>query len=168
MKSKNWPNSNIRDMMEIERKFLVLETEFKHEITSSYVLIQGYLNTDPDRTVRVRIKDDQAFITVKGKSSANGLSRFEWEREISLAEAQTLLPLCEAYPIEKIRHEIVIDAHTFEVDEFTGKNRGLILAEVELVTEDELFKKPKWLGKEVTGDARYYNSFLSNKPYTQW
>ena len=127
--------------------------------------MQGFLNRDPNRTVRVRLKGDKGYLTVKGKTNATGTTRSEWETEISPADAAHLLTLCESGVIEKIRYEIPVGKHSFEVDEFLGENQGLILAEIELQTENETFQKPNWLGKEVTGDLRYYNSQLSLVPF---
>ena len=131
-------------------------------------IVQGYLNSDPERTVRVRLRGDEGFLTVKGLGSESGMSRFEWEKPISREDALTLLPLCEKGVIDKTRHLVRVGAHTYEVDVFHGENEGLVLAEVELGSEDESFEKPSWLGKEVTGDERYYNSYLSSHPYCQW
>lgn len=155
-------------MIEIERKFLIASNDFKQEADSRQRIVQGFLNSNPERTVRVRIKGDQGFLTVKGKSSANGTTRFEWEREIPVTEAEALLKLCETGVIDKMRYEVRIGQHTFEVDEFFGDNEGLIIAEVELANEDENFEKPGWLGKEVTGEIKYYNSQLSKQPYNTW
>ena len=155
-------------MQEIERKFLVNNLKFKEEAINSFEIAQGFLNTHPERTVRVRIKGDKGFLTVKGKSNASGTSRFEWETEISITEAKELLQLCEEGIIEKIRYHIPKGNHLFEVDEFFGDNSGLIIAEVELNHEDEAFEKPSWLGNEVTGQTQYYNSQLSKKPYKNW
>ncbi|WP_205677185.1 CYTH domain-containing protein [Antarcticibacterium arcticum] len=155
-------------MIEIERKFLVKSSDFKTGSYQQTRIIQGFLNTDPERTVRVRINGKHAFITIKGISSKNGLSRFEWEKEIPVVEAEVLLDLCEPGKIEKVRYLVKNDNHTFEVDEFFGKNLGLIIAEIELNKEDEIFVKPSWLGEEVTGDVRYYNSQLSKDPYINW
>ena len=130
---------------------------------------QGFLNTDPYRTVRVRISGEKGFLTVKGISSDSGTSRFEWEKEISLTDAEALLLLCEPTVIKKTRHIVPISNDLFfEVDEFHNHNEGLIIAEIELPHEDAAFDKPVWLGKEVTGDVRYYNSMLSKKPYCKW
>jgi adenylate cyclase len=153
--------------LEIERKFLVAEG-FKPSATIFFRISQGYLNSSPERTVRVRIKGDKSFLTIKGLSSENGVSRYEWEMEIPVSEAADLLRLCEPGIIDKTRYIIEADGHTFEVDEFHGDNEGLILAEIELSSEDEAFTKPSWLGKEVTGDARYYNSMLMKHPYKNW
>jgi len=155
-------------MIEIERKFLVLSEAFKEEAYKKTRIIQGFLNTDENRTVRLRLKGDEGFLTVKGKSSEDGLSRFEWETEISATEAKSLLKLCEKGVIEKIRFEVKSGNHIFEIDEFLGDNQGLTIAEIELNTADEIFSKPEWLGKEVTGDIKYYNSQLSKKPFKTW
>jgi CYTH domain-containing protein len=155
-------------MIEIERKFLVKSFDFKEEAYKSTRIIQGFLNTNKERTVRIRIKDNQGFITVKGQSTKDGLSRFEWEKEISKEEAKALLKLCEPGVIDKIRYEIKKGIHIFEVDEFFGNNEGLVIAEIELKTENEVFEKPDWLGKEVTGNIKYYNSQISKKPYNTW
>ncbi|MEN8885650.1 MAG: CYTH domain-containing protein [Winogradskyella sp.] len=155
-------------MIEIERKFLVKSEAFKLEAFNSYSIKQGFLNSNADRTVRVRLKKKIGYLTIKGKSTANGLSRFEWEKEISLLDAEALLSLCESGTIDKMRYEIKVGNHTFEVDVFFGDNEGLIVAEVELSSEDEIFIKPEWLSTEVTGDAKYYNSQLSKCPYKTW
>ena len=155
-------------MEEIERKFLVTNTDFISESNSNNRIVQGYLNSDPSRTVRVRIKGEQGFLTIKGKGNASGTTRFEWEKEIDVAEAEALLLLCEKGIIDKIRYEILVGKHTFEVDVFSGENQGLVMAEVELSEENEFFEKPKWLGNEVTGDKRYYNSYLSKNPFISW
>ncbi|MEP6261182.1 MAG: CYTH domain-containing protein [Gillisia sp.] len=155
-------------MIEVERKFLVKNNYFKAEAFKKTRIVQGFLNTDPHRTVRIRINGEQAFITVKGLSNKTGLSRFEWEKEIPVNEAEALLALCEQGIIEKVRYLVKINNHTFEVDEFLEENQGLIIAEVELKDENESFTKPAWLGPEVTGDVRYYNSQLSKDPYINW
>lgn len=155
-------------MIEIERKFLVTSLHFKQEAFKKARIIQGFLNTHKERTVRVRIKADNGFITVKGQSKEDGLSRFEWEKEIPKHEAEALLKLCEPGVIEKNRYEIKVGKHTFEVDEFYGDNKGLIIAEVELQTEEDNFLKPNWLGEEVTGNIKYYNSQLSKHPFNKW
>ncbi len=155
-------------MREIERKFLVKSEDFIKESTCINRIVQGYLNSNPERTVRVRIKSNKGFITVKGKSSENGISRFEWEKEIDVHEADALLLLCEKGMIDKTRYEVMVGIHVYEVDIFEGENKGLVLAELELKSEEEEFEKPEWLGKEVTQDSRYYNSYLSKHPYTTW
>ena len=154
-------------MQEIERKFLV-RAEYKHLASKSYRIAQGYLSSVPERTVRIRIKGDKGFITIKGKSNESGLSRYEWEKEIPLSEAQELLLLCEPGIIDKIRYEVDFENQTFEIDEFYGENEGLTIAELELESEDSTFSKPDFLGTEVTGDKRYYNVQLSLKPYKHW
>ena len=156
-------------MQEIERKFLILDTpDFRVDAFRKTRIIQGFLNSEAERTVRVRINGEQGFITIKGKSSSDGLSRFEWEKEIPLDEAEALLRLCEPGIIEKIRYEIKAGKHIFEADEFLGDNEGLLMAEVELTNASEVFEKPHWLGKEVTGIKKYYNSYLSKFPYKEW
>ncbi len=155
-------------MTEIERKFLVRSNDFKEEASKKTLFIQAYLNTDPERTIRIRITDDKAFMTIKGISSKNGLSRFEWEKEIPLNDAEELLKICEPGKIEKYRYHINYGDHVYEVDEFLEDNQGLVLAEVELQHEEEEFKKPDWLGKEVTGNLDYYNSNLIRNPYKNW
>ncbi|TBN02460.1 CYTH domain-containing protein [Hyunsoonleella flava] len=155
-------------MIEIERKFLVTSAQYKADATTKTRIIQGFLNTDKERTVRIRLKGESGFLTVKGKSSEDGLSRFEWEKEISKIDAEALLKLCEPTIIDKIRYEIHVDSHIFEVDEFFGENEGLVIAEVELTTENETIQKPDWLGEEVTRQIKYYNSQLSKQPYKTW
>ncbi len=152
---------------EIEKKFLV-KGGFKNNATGSFRITQGYLSTVPERTVRVRIKGDRGFITIKGIGNAAGNSRFEWEKEISTNEVKDLLALCEPGIIDKTRYHVSAGEHTFEVDEFYGDNEGLVVAEIELNAEDEDFTKPSWLGDEVTGDPRYYNSMLMKDPYQNW
>jgi adenylate cyclase len=154
--------------LEIERKFLVKNEEFKKEAYQKKLLKQGYLNSDKNRTVRVRIADDKGFITIKGKSNSTGTTRFEWEKEIDTLEAEQLLLLCEPSIIDKTRFYVKSENHIFEVDEFYSDNQGLIVAEIELNSENEQFKKPYWLGKEVTGNIKYYNSSLSKNPFKNW
>ncbi len=155
-------------MIEIERKFLVTSQDFKKEAFKNTKIEQGFLNTHKDRTVRIRLNGNQGFITVKGLSADNGLSRYEWEKEISIEEAKGLLKLCEPGIIIKTRYEVDFEHHIFEVDVFHGDNEGLILAEVELKKENEIFNKPHWIGEEVTGNIKYYNSQLSIKPFNIW
>jgi adenylate cyclase len=155
-------------MLEIERKFLVTSDSYKKEAFSKKRIIQGYLSSNPERTVRVRIKENKAYLTIKGNSNASGMSRFEWEKEISVDEAKNLLLLCEKGVIDKTRFEVKVSNHTYEVDEFYGENEGLEMAEIELQSETELFEKPDWLGEEVTNDNRYYNSYLSKNPFKNW
>ena len=155
-------------MQEIERKFMVKNDVFKTLATAKKKIAQGYLNTNPERTVRVRIADEKAFLTIKGKGNETGMTRFEWEKEISFKEAKFLLELCEKGVIEKTRFEIPVGKHIFEVDEFYGENVGLIIAEIELSDENEAFEKPDWLGIEVTNDERFYNAYLSKNPFKNW
>ncbi len=155
-------------MLEIERKFLVTSDSYKKEAFSKKRIIQGYLSSNPERTVRVRIKENKAYLTIKGSSNASGMSRFEWEKEIPVEEAKNLLLLCEKGVIDKTRFEVKIGSHTYEVDEFYGENEGLEMAEIELQSETEIFEKPDWLGEEVTNDNRYYNSYLSKNPFKSW
>ncbi|MFC0603561.1 CYTH domain-containing protein [Winogradskyella pulchriflava] len=155
-------------MIEIERKFLVNSSAFKAEAFNNYSIMQGFLNSHKERTVRVRLKKDKGYLTIKGQSSENGLSRFEWENEISKPDAEALFELCESGIIDKTRYEVKCGNHIFEIDEFYGDNEGLIIAEIELNSENEDFEKPEWLGEEVTGDIKYYNSQLSKQPYKYW
>lgn len=152
---------------EIERKFLVVG-DFKSSARKQTRITQGYLSSVPERTVRVRVKGEKGFITIKGIGSESGASRFEWEKEIPVAEVRELLKLCEPGVIDKTRYLVEAGAHTFEVDEFYGDNEGLTVAEVELSSEEEAFDKPAWLGEEVTGDVKYYNSMLMKNPYKNW
>ncbi|TCI84621.1 CYTH domain-containing protein [Tenacibaculum sp. M341] len=154
--------------LEIERKFLVANTDFIVDSYQKVYIKQGFLNSDKERVVRVRIKDDQGFLTIKGKSNKSGTTRFEWEKEISKKEASDLFNLCEKGIIEKYRYLIKSDNHIYEVDEFLGDNEGLIIAEIELSSESESFQKPLWLGNEVTGEAKYYNSNLSKLSFKEW
>lgn len=153
---------------EIERKFLVKSNAFIEQAISKEYIVQAFLNRHEDRTVRIRIKNDKAFLTIKGKSNSEGTVRKEWEYEISVADAKEILEICESGVIEKHRYLISVGKHTFEVDVFEGENQGLVVAEVELESEEEVFDKPSWLGEEVTGNKAYYNSQLSKNPYTKW
>lgn len=155
-------------MIEIERKFLVQNTDFITLATSKNRIVQGYLSSNPERTVRVRIKGDKGFLTIKGQGNHSGTTRLEWETEIKLHEAEQLLSLCEKGIIDKIRYEIPVGNHVFEVDIFSGENQGLIMAEIELMDENETFEIPDWLGEEVTGNKQYYNAYLSQFAYTSW
>lgn len=152
---------------EIERKFLVAGS-FKESATKQTRITQGYLSSIPERTVRVRIKGDKGFITIKGIGNGSGASRYEWEKEIPTTEVEELLKICEPGVIDKTRFLVPSGNHTFEVDEFYGDNQGLVVAEVELSAEDEAFQKPEWLGQEVTGDVKYFNSMLMKNPYKNW
>ena len=155
-------------MIEIERKYLVTSLEFKNEYYTKNEIAQGYLSSNPERTVRVRIKGNKGYLTIKGIGSESGASRFEWEKEIELNEAKQLLKLCEKGVIEKTRYEVKSGNHIIEVDEFHGDNNGLIIAEIELENENESIEKPHWLGNEVTNDERYYNSYISLNPFKNW
>lgn len=154
--------------LEIERKFLVLDDSYKKESFSHSHIQQGYITSERGRTVRVRIRDDHAFITIKGPSMDGGLSRYEFEQEIPLEDGRQLMRLCEPGIIDKIRWLVKNGNHTFEVDEFFGENEGLVMAEVELSSVDEDIEIPDFIGEEVTGDRRYYNSQLRQKPYRNW
>ncbi len=154
---------------EIERKFLV-KGDFKADAFKQTRITQGYLSSVPERTVRVRVKGDKGFITVKGIGNASGASRFEWEKEIPVDEVRSLLELAEPGVIDKTRYLVKAadGGHTWEVDELYGDTEGLTVAEVELADENESFDKPAWLGEEVTGDPRYFNSKLMKNPYKNW
>ena len=155
-------------MIEIERKFLVKSRAYRELSDSKTAMVQGFLNTDPDRTVRIRVHGEIGYITIKGRSNETGTTRFEWEDQLNVADARELLKICEPGLIEKTRYEVNLGDHTFEIDEFHGDNEGLIIAEIELQDENETFPRPDWLGKEVTGDTRYYNSNLTKQPYKTW
>lgn len=152
---------------EIERKFLV-KGDFRKYAFSSSRIEQGYLCSDPKKTVRIRVRDGKGYITIKGAGDASGMSRLEWEKEIPEDEAQALLGLCDKGFIDKTRYLVKAGSLCYEVDEFHGDNEGLVVAEIELPSEDAPFEKPDWVGKEVTGDRRYYNSMLSVHPYRDW
>ena len=155
-------------MIEIERKYLVTSLAFKNEYYTKNEIAQGYLSSNPERTVRVRIKGNNGYLTIKGIGNESGASRFEWEKEIELNEAKQLLKLCEKGVIEKTRYEVKSGNHIIEVDEFHGDNNGLIIAEIELENENDSIEKPHWLGNEVTNDERYYNSYISLNPFKNW
>jgi adenylate cyclase len=155
-------------MQEIERKFLVNNLDFIAQAKHAHKIVQGYLNSAPERTVRVRIKNQKGYLTIKGLGDATGTTRFEWEKEIDLKEAEALILLCENGVIDKTRYVITNGAFEFEVDVFEGLNQGLIIAEIELNTANDFFEKPNWLGQEVTGDEKYYNAYLSNLPFKNW
>lgn len=155
--------------IETERKFLVRDEGFKAQAVKTLRIKQGYIAHDAGRTVRVRIADDKGYLTIKGPSMNGGISRFEWEREIPLQDAEDLMLLCKDGKIDKKRFIIpAAGGRKFEVDEFYGDNEGLVMAEIELGSEDEAFVKPEWLGEEVTGDKRFYNSHLLTYPYKDW
>ena len=152
---------------EIERKFLVTG-DFSRQVISAQRIVQGYICSQPGRTVRVRIRGEEGFLTIKGASDEKRLSRYEFEQKIPLADAEELLKLCEPGAIDKMRNLVPAGKHTWEIDVFHGENEGLILAEIELASEDEPFERPDWIGQEVSGDRRYYNSMLTKHPYKQW
>lgn len=154
--------------IEIERKFLVNSLEFKKNYFKKISIRQGFLNSNKNRIVRIRIENQIGYITVKGKSYDKGTSRFEWENEITKTDAEKLMLLCENKPIEKIRYLVKNDNYIIEVDEFLGMNFGLVIAEIELKDKNDVYKVPKWLGREVTGKKKYYNSKLSKTPYCTW
>ncbi len=152
---------------EIERKFLV-SGDFHPFVTKSIHIVQGYLSSLPERTIRVRITDHSGFLTIKGKVNDSGTSRFEWEKEIAHDEANELIKLCEPGVIDKVRHLVKAGSHTYEIDVFLGNNIGLVIAEIELEHENDSFEKPEWLGEEVTGNPKYYNSMLIKNPFSLW
>lgn len=154
--------------LEIERKFLVTNSDYQKASFQKKYIQQGFLNSDKNRVVRIRIIDDEGFLTIKGISNANGTTRFEWEKEISLIDANELMRLCEKGIIEKYRYYHKVGKHTYEIDEFLGENKGLIIAELELVSENEEIVKPTYLGEEVTGVEKYYNSYLSKHTFKNW
>ena len=155
--------------MEIERKFLVKKKEdFKSKASSSSRIRQGYLVSGRGCSVRVRIRDDRGYLTIKGPSRNGGLTRYEFEKEITYEEAEQLMQLCEPGIIDKTRYLVPYGNHVFEVDEFYGDNEGLVMAEVELKSEDEPFEKPSFIGQEVTGDRRFYNSHMRQFPFAIW
>ena len=154
--------------LEIERKFLVTDDSYKAMVFHSDRIAQGYLCREGGNSTRVRVRGDKGYLTIKGPSMDGGLSRFEWEKEIPADEAWELLKLCHGGIIDKTRHLVKCGKHTFEVDEFHGDNDGLVVAEVELESADEAFERPPFLGKEVTGDKRYYNSSLTRFPFKCW
>lgn len=149
-------------MQEIERKYLVTSMDFVREATEVIPIDQGYLHAQPP-TVRVRLWGEQGFITIKGGSDPSGLAREEYEYEIPLADARSLLELCGSHRLSKVRHLVPYRGHTWEVDIFTGRHEGLVLAEIELSSIGEQYDLPPWIGEEVTGDPRYYNAMLARK-----
>ena len=154
--------------LEIERKFLVKNDSYKAMAYSASRIAQGYICSSRGRTVRVRIRDEKGYLTIKGPADSEGLGRYEWEKEIPVQEAQELMRLCEPGMIDKTRYLVKSGKHVFEVDEFYGENEGLTVAEVELESADESYEKPDFIGEEVTGDVKYYNSFLMKNPFTRW
>ena len=154
--------------IEIERKFLLKNADYKPFITKSIKIKQGYISVTKGHSVRVRLKGNKAYLTIKGASNINGISRFEWEREIDVDDLDGLFLLCCNGIVEKTRHIVPAGKHIIEIDEFEGDNADLILAEIELENENEPYERPEWLGEEVTGKRQYYNSFLSKYPYKTW
>ena len=153
--------------LEIERKFLI-NGDYKKHAVKSLTIKQGYISTVHGITVRVRLKDKKGYLTIKGSTGESGLSRYEWEKEIAYEEADELLSLCDSGLIDKTRYIIPAGNYTWEVDEFHGENEGLFIAEIELKSESDTFSVPDWLGQEVTGDLRYYNSYIAKNPFTRW
>jgi len=151
---------------EIERKFLLKNDNWKKEVLESFAIKQGYLNHDKNRTVRVRLTNKKGFITIKGKTE--GISRSEFEYEIPLEDAISLLKICRKPLIEKVRSLVKKENHIWEIDEFEGDNLGLTIAEIEITNKNEDFSKPQWLGEEVSEDTRYFNSYLSQHPFNSW
>ena len=154
--------------LEIERKFLVRNSDYKRQAFSSSRIQQGYICSGHGRTVRVRVRDDRGYLTIKGPSDKEGVVRYEFEKEITLEEARELMNLCEPGRVDKTRYLVKSGNHTFEVDEFYGENEGLVMAEVELQRADEPYEKPDFIGEEVTGDHRYTNAHLSKHPFQSW
>jgi CYTH domain-containing protein len=154
--------------VEIERKFLVTSAIYREKAYLKTKIVQGYLSKDQFRTVRVRIKGQEGYITVKGAGDDSGMSRFEWEHCISVKDAEELLCLCFPGTIDKIRYNVKHGEHIIEVDEFSGVNQGLIVAEIELTHKDDFLELPEWIGEEVTGQQKYYNAQLSDFPYSEW
>ncbi|MDR0895186.1 MAG: CYTH domain-containing protein [Prevotellaceae bacterium] len=152
---------------EIERKFLIVGA-FKSEAYAHSQIVQGYICRGGGRSVRIRIRNEKGYLTIKGPSDASGIKRYEWEKEIPVTDARELMLLCEPGVIDKTRYLVRSGPHTFEVDEFHGDNEGLVIAEVELTDENESFEKPDFIGQEVTGDMRYYNTQLTIHPYKKW
>ena len=152
--------------LEIERKFLLKDDSWKSHVVRSHILKQGYLAASPGPTVRIRTSDHSAFLTIKGKTT--GISRVEFEYDVPMEEALELLKLSANAPIEKTRHIVKANGHVWEIDVFEGANLGLVLAEVELQSEDEQIVLPSWIGIEVSDDPRYFNSYLSQNPFNEW
>lgn len=155
-------------MLEIERKFLVSSTDYREQAYRKYPIIQGYIAHEGGNSVRVRITDTEAVMTIKGPSNADGISRYEWNHVIPVADARELIELCHGGLIDKDRYLVKSGKHVFEIDEFHGENEGLVIAEVELGAEDEAFEKPSFVAQEVTGDRRYYNAHLVKHPFKDW
>ncbi len=154
-------------MQEIERKFLVTDDSYRALAYDKSEILQGYICSGHGHTVRVRTRGDKGYLTIKGPSM-DGISRFEWEKEITLQDARELFTLCRTGRVEKTRYLVRNGKHIVEVDEFHGENEGLVFAEIELSEVDEAFTRPSFLGDEVTGDSRYYNAYISKHPYSTW
>lgn len=154
--------------LEIERKFLVKGNDYRNEAYKYYDMVQGYIAHENGRSVRIRITNTESLITIKGPTDAKGMSRYEWNHTIDKRDAVELMELCQGSKIEKRRYLIHSGPHVFEIDEFHGENEGLVIAEVELTSENEVFQKPDFIGDEVTGDKRYYNAHLTRDPYKNW
>ncbi len=152
--------------IEIERKFLLKNEDWRSEVASRTIIKQGYLNSDKERTVRIRVRNEKGYLTIKGESK--NATRQEFEYEIPISDAESMLLLCKKPIIEKTRHLVLVDDKTWEIDDFAGENKGLILAEIELETEEEKFRIPSWVGEEVTQDSRYFNSNLITHPYSRF
>ena len=157
-----------RKKMEIERKFLVKDSSFIGEAYKKSRIVQGYICSDAGRSVRVRIRDDESFLTIKSATNERGWSRYEFETPISVREAEELMKLCLPGSIDKVRYYVKAGNHTWEVDVFHGENEGLVVAEIELESEDDVFELPVWVGQEVSGIAKYYNSMLAKHPFSRW
>lgn len=154
-------------MQEIERKFLVVDDSYRSLAYDKSEILQGYICSGHGHTVRVRTRGEKGYLTIKGPS-IDGISRFEWEKEITLQDARELFTLCRSGRIEKTRYLVPNGKHTIEVDEFHGDNEGLVFAEIELSDVNETFELPPFLGDEVTGNQRYYNAYISKHPYSTW
>ncbi|MDR1097472.1 MAG: CYTH domain-containing protein [Tannerella sp.] len=154
--------------METERKFLVANNSFADGAFQAKRIVQGYICADTERSVRVRISDREGFLTIKSETNDRGWSRYEFEQPIALQDAEELMKLCLPGLIDKMRHYVKVGGHIWEVDVFHGKNEGLVVAEIELESEDEVFDLPSWIDREVSGDPKYYNLMLARHPYTTW
>lgn len=154
--------------LEIERKFLVKGNDYRNEAYKYYDMVQGYIAHENGRSVRIRITNTESLITIKGPTDAKGMSRYEWNHTIDKRDAVELMELCQGSKIEKRRYLVHSGPHVFEIDEFHGESEGLVIAEVELTSENEVFQKPDFIGDEVTGDKRYYNAHLTRDPYKNW
>lgn len=154
--------------IEIERKYLVKDSSYRNKAVSQHRIMQGYISQDPDRTVRVRLKDGKGYITIKSRPDEKGWSRYEFEKQITAEEAHELFKLCLPSVIDKVRYNVPFGNILVEVDEFGGDNAGLVVAEIEMESEDQVYDVPDFIGQEVTGDVRYYNVQLARQPYKEW